>query len=793
MKVPYNWLKDYVDINVNAVELGDLLTLTGSALEGIIVQGDLINRVVVCKFNSIEKHPDAEKLSICLVDIGEDEELQIVTAATNMKVGDKVPVALHKSTLADGTEIKKGKLRGVVSNGMFCSEAELGLKGEDEVDGLMILPEDAPIGMEIKEYLKLKKETLDFDITSNRPDCLSMIGMARETAATLRTEYKMPNLEYKVTSNDNINDEIKIDVKDSLCKRYMARGVKNVKIAPSPKWMQERLLDAGVRPINNIVDITNFVMLEIGEPMHAFDRREIKSNNIVIEKASNGEKFTTLDEIERELDDTILCIKDSENTISLAGIMGGLDSEVKNDTTEIIFECANFDGTNIRVNSKKLGIRTESSTRFEKDIDPNLAEIALNRACALVCELDCGDVMEGTIDIYNDIKEEGSITVDSNWINKFLGTDISKEEMKRCLDSVDLKTEINGDDLQIIIPTFRVDIGIKEDIAEEVARIYGYNNIKGTIFKVQTEREPKYKKEILDEKVINIMTASGLNQSISYSFISKKAFDKIALPEDSELRKVVTIKNPLGEDYSVMRTTTIASMMESLARNYSRNNSEAYLFEIGKIYIPSEDPTEIPTEKNILTVGLYGDVDYLNLKGIVENLIDGLKVKGVKFLREIENPSFHPGKTAKLIVGRKIEAGVFGEIHPDVSENFDIDVPCYIAQIDLDSVYENVELESKYKQLPKFPAVTRDIALLVDEHILVQDIEDAIRKAGGNLVEKVDLFDIYRGEQIPEGKKSIAYAIVYRNESKTLTDKEVNKVHEKILRALEYKLGAILR
>ena len=793
MKVPYSWLNDYVDINVNATELGDLLTLTGSALEGIIVQGDLINRVVTCKFKSIEKHPDAEKLSVCIVDIGNGEELQIVTAATNMKVGDVVPVALHKSTLADGTEIKKGKLRGVVSNGMFCSEAELGLKGEDEVDGLMILPEDAPLGVEIKEYLGLKKETLDFDITSNRPDCLSMIGMARETAATLRTTYKMPNMEYKVTSDANINDELSVEVKDSLCRRYMARGVKNVKIAPSPKWMQDRLLEAGVRPINNIVDITNFVMLEIGEPMHAFDKREIKTNTIVVEKALDGEKFITLDETERELDNTILCIKDGERPVALAGIMGGQNSEVKQDTTEIIFECANFEGTNIRVNSKKLGIRTESSSRFEKDIDPNLAELALNRACALICELGCGDVMEGTIDIYNEVKKVSSISVDSNWINKFLGTNISKEEMKRCLDSVDLETEINGDALDITIPTFRIDIAIKEDIAEEVARIYGYNNIEGTIFKVQTEREPKYKKEILDEKVIEVMTASGLNQSISYSFISPKAFDKISLPEDSDLRRVVTIKNPLGEDYSVMRTTTLASMMESLSRNYSRNNSEAYLFEIGKVYIPSEDPTEIPTEKNILTVGIYGDVDYLNIKGIVENLIEGLGVKGVKFLRETENPSFHPGKTAKLIVGRKTEAGVFGEIHPDVNENFGIEVPCYVAEINLDAIYENSELENKYKALPKFPAVTRDIALIVDEEVLVQDIEDTIRKAGSNIVEKVELFDIYRGEQVEEGKKSIAYAIVYRNESKTLTDKEVNKVHEKILRALEYKLGAILR
>ncbi|MGL5477688.1 MAG: phenylalanine--tRNA ligase subunit beta [Clostridium sp.] len=794
MKVPFSWLKDYVKIDekMTAQEVGDALTLSGSALEGVIVQGDNISRVVTCLITKIDKHPDAEKLSICQVDIG-SEEIQIVTAATNMKEGDKVPVALHKSILADGTEIKKGKLRGEVSNGMFCSEAELGLKGEDEVDGLMILDSDAPLGVEMKVYLGLKKEILDFDITSNRPDCLSMVGMARETAATLRTDYKMPNMNYEVKSSENIENSLKVEVKDSLCRRYMARGVKNVKIAPSPKWMQERLLEAGVRPINNIVDITNFVMLEIGEPMHAFDKREISTNTIVVERALEKEKFTTLDEVERELDSSILCIKDGDKTVALAGIMGGLNSEVKDDTSEIIFECANFEGTNIRVNSKKLGLRTESSSRFEKDIDPNLAKLALDRACALVCELNAGEVMEGTIDIYNEVKEEGAITVSSLWVNKFLGTSISIEEMKRCLDSVDLKTEIKGEDLEITIPTFRIDIAIKEDIAEEIARIYGYNNIEGTIFKVQTEREPKYKNEVLGEEVIRLMTSSGLNQSISYSFISPKAFDKINLKEDSTLRNVVKIKNPLGEDYSVMRTTTIASMMESLARNSARSNSEALLFEIGKVYTPSENEEDLPVEKNILTIGMYGDVDFLNLKGIVENLIEGLGVKGVKFQRESENPSFHPGKTAKLIVGRKTEAGVFGEVHPNLNENFGIDKPCYIAELDLDSIYDNSVTEKKYKELPKFPAVTRDIALLVEDSILVGDIEDTIRKASGNLVEKVELFDIYKGEQIPEGKKSIAYAIAYRNPQKTLTDKEVNKVHDKILRALEHKLGAILR
>ncbi|MCI1579401.1 MAG: phenylalanine--tRNA ligase subunit beta [Clostridium beijerinckii] len=791
MKVPYNWLKDYVDINVSPKELGDKLTLTGSQLEELVIQGDVIQNVVTGKITNIEKHPDADKLSICQVDIG-SEQIQIVTAATNMKEQDVVPVALHGSTLADGTKIKKGKLRGVVSNGMFCSEEELGTAGDEPVHGLMILPTDTKLGVDIKELLGLNKAILDFEITSNRPDCLSMVGMARETAAALRKTYKMPNLEYKIKNSKNINEELTVEVKDTLCNRYMARGVKNVKVQPSPGWMQERLLEAGIRPINNIVDITNFVMLETGEPMHAFDKREIATNKIVIERAKRGEKFTTLDEVERELDDSMLCIKDGENIIGLAGIMGGLNSEIKEDTTEVVFECANFDGTNIRVNSKKLNLRTEASGRFEKDIDPNLAEIALNRACSLICELDAGEVMEGTIDVYNNKKEVSTVTVESNWVNSFLGTDLSKEEMKRCLDSVDLFTEINGDNLVVTAPTFRVDIAIREDIAEEIARIYGYEKIPTTIFKVSTEREPRYRKGLLDNRVVMLATGSGLNQSISYSFVSPKVFDKINLPEDSDLRNVVKIRNPLGEDYSVMRTSTLPSMMESLGRNYSRNNSYVRLFEMGKVYIPNVDETKLPTEKNILTIGIYGDCDYLDLKGVVENITDGLGIKSVKYERESENVSYHPGKTAKIVVGRT-NAGTLGEVHLDVCENYGLDVPCYVAELDLDVLYENADMDKKYKALPKFPAVTRDIALLVDDSLLVQEIDDTIKRAGGNLVEKVELFDIYKGKQIPDGKKSIAYAIWYRDENKTLTDKDVNKVHEKILKSLEYKLGATLR
>lgn len=790
MKVPVKWLKDYVDIDVNPKELGDKLTLSGSKVEDVEVSGQEIQNVVTGKITNIEKHPDAEKLSICQVDI-ENEVIQIVTAATNMKEGDIVPVALHGSTLHGGMKIKKGKLRGILSNGMFCSEEELGLAEEGSCTGLMILPADTKLGADIKEVVGLGSAVLDFEITSNRPDCLSVVGMARETAATLGTTYKFPNTKFEAKIAENINDILKVEVKDALCRRYLARGVKNVKIAPSPTWMQERLQEAGVRPINNIVDITNFVMLELGEPMHAFDVRDIKGNTIIVERAAADEKFITLDNEERTLSTEILTIRDGEKAVAIAGIMGGLNSEVKDDTTEIIFECANFEGVNIRVSSKNLGIRTESSGRFEKDLDPNLAELAMDRACALVYELGAGEVMQGTIDVYNEKVEPKKLVVDSKWVNKFLGTSISMGLMKKCLDSLDLVTIIDGDNLEITVPTFRNDVNIKEDVAEEIVRIYGYNNVESTVPNISAERSGKNQKQRCDDIVVNSLLGSGIYQSISYSFVSPKVFDKVLIPEESQLRKTVVIKNPLGEDFSIMRTTMIPSMMESLGRNYSRSNDEARLFEMGKIYLPKEDTAELPEEVNTLTIGIYGKADFFDVKGVVENVLEALGIKKFSVSRETENPIFHPGKTAKLIVNRQ-EAGVIGEIHPDVIENYGVDTSVYIAQINLDVLYANTIVEKSYKPLPKFPAITRDIAVLVDDAILVAELEEIVKKQGGNLVESVKLFDVYKGKQVPEGKKSVAYSIVYRGVT-TLKDEDVNKVHDKILRTMEMKLGAILR
>lgn len=790
MNIPFKWLKDYVNINISANELGDRLTLSGSKVEEVISSVDEIQNVVTGKIEKIEKHPDADKLVVCSINIGKEEPIQIVTGASNMKEQDIVPVAVHGALLPNNIKIKKGKLRGIMSNGMMCSERELGIP--ETVDGLMILPENTPLGKGIKEVLDLDNAVIEFEITSNRPDCLSVVGIARETAATLGIEYTMPKLDYTAKNKCNIKDSLEVEIKDELCRRYMARGIKNVKIEESPEWMQERLEEAGVRAINNIVDITNFVMLELGQPLHAYDRREITSNKIVIERCKTVEKFTTLDEAERSIGESILCIKDGDRTVGLAGIMGGLNSEVKEDTKEIILECANFDGTNIRVSSKKLGLRTEASSKFEKDLDPNLVKTAMDRVCHLIEELGAGEVMEGSIDLYENPVQKRNLKVDSNWMNKFLGTDISKEDMKEYLDRLELKTDINGEDLNITVPTFRSDIVLKQDVAEEVARMYGYNNIPTTIFNSVSQRSGKTLKQHLEDKVVEVLIGSGLNQSISYSFVSPKIFDKILMPEDSKLRNTVKIKNPLGEDYSLMRTTTLASIMEALSRNYSRNNSYARLFEMGKVYIPNEDKKVLPEERNTLVIGMYGEVDYLNLKGVLENLIEELNIEKSSYKRESEHPTFHPGKTAKLYVNKEC-AGILGEVHPDALDNYDIDEKCYIAELNLDILFKNANVEKKYTELPKFPAVSRDMALLVDDEVLVQEIENVIRNKGGKILEDVKLFDVYKGAQIPKGKKSIAYSIVYRMQNRTLTDSEVSKVHDKIVRTLENKLGAELR
>ncbi|HEY5576353.1 MAG TPA: phenylalanine--tRNA ligase subunit beta, partial [Clostridiaceae bacterium] len=739
MKVPINWLKDYVDINIGTKELGDKLTMTGSMAEEIIAKGADISNVVTGKIVQLEKHPDADKLFVCQVDIGAGEPIQIITAATNMKLHDIIPVALNNSTLFDGVKIKKTKMRGLVSNGMFCSEEELGL-AEEHVHGLMILQSGTPIGKDIKEVLGLNSEIIDFELTSNRPDCMSIIGMARETAATIGTTYRMPVVSYTPNSSENVNDFLKVEVRDSsLCSRFIARAIKNVKIGPSPKWMQDKLTEAGVRPISNIVDITNFVMLEFGQPMHAYDFREISTNKIVVERAKAGEKFTTLDGTERDLDETMLTIKDGETAIGLAGIMGGLNSEIKEDTTGVIFEAANFEPINIRVSTAKLGLRTEASTRFEKGLDPNMALQAIDRACQLVIELGAGEVMEGTIDVYPEKVVPKIMEVDSKWINAFLGTEIEKKAMRDYLEKLDMAVEISGDILVITVPTFRVDVSIKEDIAEEVARIFGYENIPKTIIESVNSRGGKTIKQKLNDKTVEALICCGLNQSISYTFVSPKCFDKILLQENDPIRKAVVIRNPLGEDYSIMRTTSLPSTMEALARNHSRSNDIVRLFEIGKAYLPDDDVNQLPAEKNIAAVGMYGRVDFYHIKGVAENLMEALGIKEYEFRRESNNVSFHPGKTAVLLVKGRY-AGIVGEMHPGVNDNYGIAERSYAAELDLDVLYKYADLGREYTPLPKYPAVLRDIAILVDDSVMVKEIEDIITANGAGMVESVKLF-----------------------------------------------------
>lgn len=787
MKLPINWLKDYVDLDVDGKTLGEALTLSGSKVEGLENPFDIIQNVYTTKIVNIEKHPEADKLVVCDIDLNQGETIQIVTAATNMKVGDIVPVALHNSTLWGGVSIKKGKLRGVMSNGMFCSEEELGLKEEGTCTGLMILPEDTKVGIDIKEALGLNGGILDFEITSNRPDCLSVLGLAREVAAIYKKELKKPDFNYNTIKGEV--EPIAVSLDTPLAKRFIAKEIVDVKIGESPEWIKQRLLESGVRPINNLVDLTNFVMLEIGQPMHAYDKREITSGTIRVSEAREGDKFTTLDGMERTLKAETLLINDGEKIIGLAGLMGGLDSEIKDDTERVILESASFDGVTIRKSSAYLNLRTEASGRFDKDIDPNLAKVAMDRLCHLVEALGIGKVLDYTVDVYPEVRTSNHLEVSAAYINNFLGTQIPEEEMVDILNRLEIKTELKEGILVMDTPTFRNDLAIKEDIVEEVLRIYGYINVPSTVPNINAPRGGRYRNQILKKKLEEYMAAQGLYESISYTFISRKDLDKILIPTDSPLRDMVEIRNPLGEDFSVMRTSTISSMMESMNRNYVRSNAEAYLYEMGKVFLKTGE--QLPEEKNVLTVGMYGGDLFYNLKGIVEVIVEEFLLQNISYRRS-EKEFFHPGKSADIMLGKKV-LGSFGEIHPRVLSNYNMDIPCYILEMDMDLLFEEANIERKYSEIPKYPSVTRDVAVLIDDAILVQDIESIFKKQGGALLESYKLFDVYKGSQLPQGKKSIAYNLVYRNKEKTLTDKEVEKVHDKIVRTLEHVLGATLR
>ncbi|MEG1152087.1 MAG: phenylalanine--tRNA ligase subunit beta [Oscillospiraceae bacterium] len=789
MNLSMKWLKEYVDIDVAPREFSEKMTMTGSKVEGFEIEGSEISKVVVGKVLSVVKHPNADTLVICQVDVGKSEPIQIVTGAKNLSDGSIVPVALDGSTLPNGVKITKGKLRGEISNGMMCSLKELNLAINDFPyaieDGIFVLQEDCKIGQDIREAIGLNDTSVEFEITSNRPDCLSMIGLAREAAITFDTPL---NLHQPVVkgSDGNINDMLSVEVKNTeLCSRYCAKIVKNIKIEPSPRWMRERLRACGIRPINNIVDITNYVLLEYGQPMHAFDYKYVNGKKITIRNANDGEEITTLDDITRKLSSEMLVISDEKGPSAVAGVMGGEFSSIMDDTTCVVFESANFQRGSVRRTAKKLGMRTESSSRFEKGLDPQNTLPALNRACELVELLGAGEVVNGVIDIDNSSKEQTVIPFNPQWINNFLGINLTDNEIKDILTKLDFVVS-NGN---IYVPSYRADVENKADIAEEIVRIFGYNNVPTVELKgsAKATLSPKQK---FERTVSDTLLAQGLNEIITYSFMSPKAYDRINLPTNSALRNSIVISNPLGEDTSIMRTTPLPSMMSIIAKNYSNRNSYAHLFEIATIYIPTQKDA-LPIEKNLMTIGMYGNnCDFFSIKGIVEAVASRVGAK-LSFNSLTDDPSMHPGRTANVYVNG-INIGFVGEVHPLVCDNYGISEKVYAALIDMEELFAQSSTQMSYTPLPKFPPIERDLALLCDDDMPVMDLEDAISSAVGKILEKIELFDIYKGSQISQDKKSVAFNLILRGSDRTLTLEEADNAIKKALKAVE-KLGATLR
>ncbi|MBQ3500543.1 MAG: phenylalanine--tRNA ligase subunit beta, partial [Oscillospiraceae bacterium] len=766
--------------------------MSGSKVECYNTEADYISNVVVGKILKIEKHPDADKLQICQIDIGREEPIQIVTAAQNVYEGMLVPAALDNSTLAGGIKIKKGKLRGVPSNGMMCSVAELGVTVHDFPyaieDGIMDIQEDCKPGDDIRTALGLNDVCVEFEITSNRPDCLSVLGLAREAAATFGKELHMPEVKIENETGD-INELLSVEVRNpTLCRRYVARMIKNIKIAPSPRWMRERLRASGVRPINNLVDITNYVMLEYGQPMHAFDYKYLAGNKIVVRNAEEGESIMTLDGVERKLSPEMLCICDAEKPSCVAGVMGGEYSGIQDDTNMVVFESASFLGSSVRTTAKKLGMRTESSGRFEKNLDSRMCMEAVNRACQLVEMLGAGEVIGGYIDIDNEGDEPYTIEFCPEWTNKFLGIDLPAEKMVEILEKIGYKVE-NG---VITVPSFRAgDTRHKADIAEEIARFYGYDVIPNTAVQGASQGALTLRQQF-EKKLSRLLMANGCYEVQTYSFISPKYYDKIGLPEDSDLRRSVVITNPLGEDTSVMRTTCIPSMLEVIARNYNNRNVSGRFFELGTIYLPKESADILPEERGVAVIGSYGEKeDFFAMKGIILEALDKLGVYGVEFTANKENPSFHRGRCADISIGEK-KIGEIGEIAPAVLDNYGIGTRAYVATLDIADIFDARIVEKKFRPTPKFPASTRDLAIICDDELPAASLEKAIRAGAGKLLEKVELFDVYKGSSIAEGKKSVAYTMTLRAADRTLTVEECDRAVNKVLKELA-NIGAELR
>jgi len=797
MNVPMSWLKSYVDIDADTQAIADDMTMSGSKVETIEYIGKDFCNVVTGKITKIEKHPNADKLVVCQVDIG-SKTVQIATGATNVLEGQYVPVALDGAVLAEGKKIKNSELRGVESQGMLCSIEELGYTRNDypeaPEDGIYIFESEVPLGSDALELLQIKEDIIEYEITNNRPDCYSIVGLAREAAATYGKKFNYPEITVKEEAKGHASDFISVEIDSpDLCYRYAARVVKNVKIEQSPLWLRHRLTCAGLRPINNIVDITNYVMLELGQPLHAFDASGIAESKIIVRNAKDGEVITTLDGVERNLDSSMLVISDPEKAVAIAGIMGGEDSKVTGGSEAVIFESANFNGTNIRLSSKKLGLRTDASGKYEKGLDPNLSLDALNRCVQLVEMLGCGEVVPGVVDNYPAPVAKRQMAFNPQKINALLGTDISESDMYAYLNRLEIEVENNI----AIIPTFRPDLEMEADIAEEIARIYGYNNIVTTLSAGSPTAGKKSQKQIIEDLIKNTMTAMGFSEAMTYSFESPKVFDKLLIAEDSHLRNTAVIKNPLGEDFSIMRTTTLNGMLGNMATNYNRRVDEAMLFEIARVYLPKALPlTELPLEEDMLTIAFYskgGAKDFFYLKGVCEELFDSMgMLDKIQIEPEKELAFIHPGRCAKFSAFGQ-EAGFLGEIHPTVAENYGIGAKVYVACISCSLIYERASLVSQYKPLPKYPAMTRDIAMLVKDEIASGQIERIIRKRGGKLIESVNLFDIYKGAQIAEGMKSLAYSISFRAEDRTLTDDEISEKMDTIIASLEKETGANLR
>ncbi len=791
MLAPLRWILDYVDTKEDVETISKKMVMTGNGVEDIVRFGENIKNVVVCKITKIEKHPDADKLLVCAIDAGEHGELQIVTAAQNVFEGAYVPVALHGAELATGQTIKKGKLRGVVSEGMFCSGEELNLKESDypgaEVHGILILQGEMKPGEDIKTTLGLSGSVIDFEIGANRPDCLSIIGVAREAAAALDAPFSLPAINF-TTGKYNIKDIVDVEVADpDLCTRYIARALCGVKIAESPAWMKQRLQEAGIRPINNIVDITNYVMLETGQPMHAFDASDIRGKRIIVRRAKNGEKMNTLDGKERVFTDSMLLICDSEGPIGVAGVMGGENSEIKQDTTTVVFESAKFMYGNIRQTSRALGLATESSMRFSKGLDAATTKFAMERALTLAQMLAAGTIADGEVDILSEDLSPRKVSTSADSVNNLLGTGLTAAQMKKYLEKVHIKTEVLGDKLVCSIPPFRQDIAGSADIAEEIARMYGYDNIEAAPIVANVRGGGVSETESATDKIKNYLACAGYNECVTYSFTGEMKYKKLGL----EMPESVKILNPLGDDNAYMRTTLIADMLEVVSVNLSKKNDGLRLFETGRVYIPGSEGM-LPDEYPVLCMAVAGTgADFFGLKGCIENLA-WLLCSAEISCRRAERPYFHPGVSAEIVMGKDI-IGEIGEVHPDVCENFDIPAKTVVAQIRIDQLLGNNKPQIRYAELPRFPAVERDIAVVVDEETGAGDVLAAIKKAGTKRLVKTELFDVYRDAKLGEDKKSLAFGLQFRAADKTMTDEETNSIMDKIIRTLEKECGAKLR